>query len=159
MIPSTTTFVPAFTTAFQSPFESKPTQLGALSAAEVMQEFKAIDWLKIRGQILATEEDDIKKYFYYFEVKYTDNQKAQNTLSIFGEYPQQEYYDQKTPLVFAIRLFRPKAQNITSIQKMLRTTEMEKCKLDFAEKCLLAFINNDTDFLDNEVINNVKNDK
>lgn len=155
MTQSTTTF----TTAFQSPFESKPTQLGVLSADEVMKEFKAIDWLKIRGQILATEEDDIKKYFYYFEVKYTDDQKAQNSLSIFGEYPQQEYYDQKTPLIFAIRLFRPKTQNITSIQKALRTTEMEKCKPDFVEKCLLAFINNDNDFLDNEVINNVKLDK
>ncbi len=159
MIPSTTTFVPAFTTVFQSPFESKPTSLGVLSAAEVMQAFKAIDWLKIRGQILATEEDDIKKYFYYFEIKYTDNQKAQNTLSIFGEYPQTEYYDQKMPLIFSIRLFRPKTQNITNIQKALRTTEMEKCNPDFVEKCLFAFINNDNDFLDNEVLNNIKLEK
>ncbi len=148
-----------FTTAFQSPFEGKPTQLGELSAEEVMTQFKAIEWLKIRTQILSSEDDDIQKYFYYFEVKYTDEQKAQNSLSIFGEYPQQEYYDQKTPLIFSIRLFRPKAQNITSIQKALRTTEMERCSLVFAEKCLSAFINNDTEFLDNEVINNVKQDK
>ena len=148
-----------FTTAFQSPFEGKPTQLGVLSADEVMTQFKAVEWLKIRGQILNTEEDDIKKYFYYFETKYTDDQKAQNTLSIFGEYPQQEYYDQKVPLIFSIRLFRPKTQNITSIQKALRTTEMDKCSLVFVEKCLSAFLNNDNDFLDNEVIGNVKQDK
>ena len=148
-----------FTASFQSPFETKPTLLGVLSGDEVMTQFKAVEWLKIRQQILTTQEDDIKKYFYYFETKYTDDQKAQNTLSIFGEYPQREYYDEKTPLIFSIRLFRPKAQNITSIQKALRTTEMEKCSLVFAEKCLEAFINNDNDFLDNQVIGNVKSDK
>ncbi len=149
-----------FETHFQNPFEKKVRALGFLDPIAVLQQFKQIDWLTLNNETFE-KHDLVVEDFYFYEVKYQDEKQQENTILISGEYTYGDALAQDGPL-FTIRYARPieyvsrgfLGLGAERLKVKTEITVMEGCTQDFSERCVLAFIQYDKNFLETHLIHN-----
>jgi len=145
---------------FQNPFNEFEESIIYSNEEQVTQSFLDINWEKLNTDIYEKHDDVIHDY-YFFEVSYTDFSNHKNTLNIGGAYTHGETLE-LNGVQFDVRYTRPVEKTSKGFFGLGASTTktvsseiwMEECSKPFVVKCLQAFLNRDTAFLEDEIINN-----
>jgi hypothetical protein len=143
-----------FDVEFQHPFEEDERTYDSISNNEVIEIFKNIDWAQINHDVYAKHDDIIHDY-YYFTIYYYPEAQIEYMFDIGPEFTFGNDL-KENGLKFEISLDRESKKMKKVLFGLLGEKEvivnenitMQNQNLEFAVKCMYAFISLDFDFLD-----------
>jgi len=149
------------TIKFQNPFEAHLSIINFINKEQTIKAFEAINWEQLNLDIYEKHDDVIHDY-YFFEVSYIDPATFEHAINLSGLYTHGENLDRNGPQ-FYLRYRRPKEQTSRGFlglgalktKTISATLEMDDCNKPFALECLKAFLNHNTTFLENEIVNHI----
>lgn len=144
---------------FQNPFNEFEESIVYINNEQTIQSFIAINWEQLNTDIYEKHDDVIHDY-YFFEVSYTDFANHKNILNIGGAYTHGENLE-LNGVQFDVRYTRPIEKTskgffglgASKTKTVSNEVWMDECNKPFVVKCLKAFLNQDTLFLETEIIN------
>lgn len=135
----------------QSPFKSVVDKYPNSSVEDARLLFKAIDWKALWEKILASGSSQESDYYYY-EASYQNNAGERFMLHIACTVGED----------VSLRFFRPKTITKTVWFKKKEVlepqfeTQMDNVPVHFAYNCLMAFLNENNVFLENNIVQRVE---
>ncbi|UIR55049.1 hypothetical protein LZQ00_12245 [Sphingobacterium sp. SRCM116780] len=149
------------TITFQNPFEENIRSINYINKEQTIKSFLDINWEQLNIDSYEKHDEAIQDY-YFFDIEFTDSLNFKHCLNISGQYTYGNTLINDGPH-FYVRYIRPIEKTsrgflglgASKTKTVLRELEMEECNKPFVIDCLTAFLNQDTVFLENNIINNI----
>jgi hypothetical protein len=153
-----------FEITVQDPMKSKPDALGKLDAPATMRAFESIDWFQWGLNVMHANGD--AEAFYFFEAKRAGEKRMEPLLCISGQFVGTESEMHAQGALCQIDHFFLETEISRGFlglgggksKQVLNQRTMQDCSVEFAQRCLQAFLDGDTEFLAKEVIDNASDD-
>lgn len=146
-----------FKITYQNPFAQDLKNISFYSQEETITSFLAIDWAKLNLECFE-REGEVVHNFYFFDITAMEGQVATSSLTIPGQYTHGEQLERSGPLFDVIyqRQEEKKTRGFLGLgaektKLVAVTTHLPDSDQNFVTKCISAFLNDELEFLKNEV--------
>ena len=146
-----------FKITYQNPFEQDAKNIVFYNQEETINSYLAIDWTRLNLESFE-REGEVLHNFYFFDIAVVEDHVTTSNLTIAGQYTSGEQLAQMGPLFDVIyeRQQEKKTHGFLglgaeSTKMVFSTTHLPDSEQNFVTKCISAFLNDDLEFLENEI--------